>query len=47
MIIGEEATVAAGDTHLGLNVFGHNTPAISLYQSMGYCGYDDARSIEL
>jgi GNAT superfamily N-acetyltransferase len=47
MIIGEKATVAAGDTHLGLNVFGHNAPAIGLYQSMGYRGYDDARSIEL
>jgi len=47
MIIGEEASVGAGDTHLGLNVFGHNTPAISLYQSMGYRGYDDARSTEL
>lgn len=47
MIIGEQATVEAGNTHLGLNVFGHNTVAIRLYQSMGYRGYDDARSIDL
>ncbi|MBO4208909.1 GNAT family N-acetyltransferase [Micromonospora echinofusca] len=26
----------AGATRLGLNVFGHNTPAISLYQACGY-----------
>jgi ribosomal protein S18 acetylase RimI-like enzyme len=47
MIIGEQAAVEAGDTHLGLNVFGHNAVAISLYRSMGYRGYEDARSIDL
>lgn len=26
----------AGATQLGLNVFGHNEPAISLYQTCGY-----------
>jgi GNAT superfamily N-acetyltransferase len=45
MIVGEEATLAAGDTHLGLNVFGHNTVAIGLYESMGYRAYDHGRSI--
>ena len=47
MIIGEQATLAAGDTHLGLNVFGHNTVAISMYESMGYRAYDHGRSIDL
>jgi hypothetical protein len=47
MILGEAATVAAGDTHLGLNVFGHNSAAIGLYLSMGYRDYDDSRSVEL
>jgi GNAT superfamily N-acetyltransferase len=47
MIIGERATLAAGDTHLGLNVFGHNTVAISMYESMGYRAYDHGRSIDL
>jgi GNAT superfamily N-acetyltransferase len=47
MIIGEQATLATGDTHLGLNVFGHNTVAISMYESMGYRAYDHGRSIEI
>jgi GNAT superfamily N-acetyltransferase len=47
MIIGEEATQASGDTHLGLNVFGHNAVAIGLYESMGYRAYDYGRSIEM
>jgi GNAT superfamily N-acetyltransferase len=47
MIIGENATLDAGDTLLGLNVFGQNSVAISMYQAMGYLGYDDARSIDL
>ena len=47
MIIGEQATLAAGDTHLGLNVFGHNAVAISMYESMGYRAYDHGRSIEI
>ena len=32
----EEVAREAGATRLGLNVFGHNQPAISLYQSSGY-----------
>jgi GNAT superfamily N-acetyltransferase len=47
MVIGERATLAAGDGHLGLNVFGHNAVAISMYESMGYRAYDYGRSIEL
>jgi ribosomal protein S18 acetylase RimI-like enzyme len=47
MIIGERATLDAGDTHLALNVFGQNTVAIGLYSSMGYLAYDHARSAEL
>jgi GNAT superfamily N-acetyltransferase len=47
MILGERATLAAGDTHLGLNVFGHNAVAIGMYESMGYRAYDHGRSIEL
>src|SRR5271165_4006003 len=47
MIIGAEATLAAGDAHLGLNVFGHNAVAIGMYESMGYRAYDHGRSIEL
>jgi GNAT superfamily N-acetyltransferase len=47
MIIGEQASLDAGDTHLALNVFGHNNVAISLYNAMGYRAYDAARSIDL
>jgi GNAT superfamily N-acetyltransferase len=47
MVIGERATLDAGDTHLALNVFGQNQVAISLYTSMGYRAYDVGRSIEL
>ena len=47
MVIGEQATLAAGDTHLALNVFGHNAVAISMYEAMGYRAYDHGRSIEL
>lgn len=47
MIIGEQAALNAGDTHLALNVFGHNDVAIGLYNSMGYRGYEDGRSIAL
>ena len=47
MIVGERATLAAGDTHLGLNVFGHNDVAIAMYVGMGYRAYDHGRSIEL
>ncbi|HEY2504960.1 MAG TPA: GNAT family N-acetyltransferase [Streptosporangiaceae bacterium] len=47
MLIGEQATLAAGDTHLGLNVFGQNSVAIHLYESLGYRAYDHARSLDL
>ena len=47
MIIGERATLEAGDTHLALNVFGQNHVAISLYNAMGYRAYDAGRSVDL
>jgi GNAT superfamily N-acetyltransferase len=47
MIMGEQATHAAGDTHLALNVFGHNRTAIRLYAGLGYRAYEDARSVAL
>lgn len=47
MMLGEQATLDAGDTHLALNVFGQNSVAIGLYRSMGYRTYDDGRSIDL
>jgi len=47
MVIGERATLDAGDTHLALNVFGHNHVAISLYNGMGYRAYNAGRSVDL
>jgi GNAT superfamily N-acetyltransferase len=47
MVLGERATLHAGDTHLALNVFGSNHTAISLYNSMGYRAYDAGRSADL
>ena len=47
MVIGERAAHDAGDTHLALNVFGHNHVAISLYNGMGYRAYDAGRSVDL
>lgn len=36
MLAAEEEVQRLGLTSLGLNVFGQNAPAISLYQSLGY-----------
>ena len=47
MVLGERATLDAGDTHLALNVFGQNHVAISLYKAMGYRAYDAGRSADL
>jgi ribosomal protein S18 acetylase RimI-like enzyme len=47
MIAGEHATLAAGDTHLSLNVFGSNAVATRLYERMGYQTVDQSRSIDL
>jgi GNAT superfamily N-acetyltransferase len=47
MIAGEQAALAAGDTHLSLNVFGSNAVATRLYERMGYQAVDQARSIDL
>ena len=38
-------TLRAGHSYLGLNVFGHNTVAIRLYESLGYVRLDQSRSI--
>jgi GNAT superfamily N-acetyltransferase len=47
MLVGEHATLAAGDTHLALNVFGHNVVAMSLYSGMGYQSVEQYRSADL
>jgi len=44
MLAGEWATAQAGHGHLGLNVFGHNTVAIRLYDSLGYVVAEQLRS---
>lgn len=36
MLVAERECLAAGVTDLGLNVFGGNTPALRLYESLGY-----------
>jgi ribosomal protein S18 acetylase RimI-like enzyme len=36
MLLAEDEARAAGATELGLNVFGHNTVARRLYESLGY-----------
>lgn len=47
MLVGERATAAAGETQLGLNVFGHNTVALRLYDSLGYRIVEQYRSDDL
>lgn len=47
MLLAERATAAGSDTHLGLNVFGHNTVAINLYQRLGYLTIQQSRSVTL
>ena len=47
MLIGEAASIAAGDAQIGLNVFGHNEIAMHLYESLGYRPVEVFRSIEL
>ena len=44
---GSQVTLAAGDTHLSLNVFGSNAVATRLYERMGYQTVDQSRSIDL
>lgn len=36
MLVGEQVAAAAGEAQLGLNVYGHNTVARHLYDSLGY-----------
>jgi GNAT superfamily N-acetyltransferase len=45
MYAGEVASLAAGDHRLGLFVFGHNTVAVRLYESLGYQVVDQGWSI--
>lgn len=47
MLLGENVTLDAGDTHLALNVFGNNDVALGLYQSLGYRAFDNGRSLDL
>jgi len=47
MLLGEQSTLTAGDTHLALNVFGNNTTAIGLYDRLGYGTVDQQRSVDL
>ncbi|GAA1396781.1 hypothetical protein GCM10009662_11420 [Catellatospora coxensis] len=47
MLVGEQATAAAGDAQLGLNVFGHNTVARRLYDSLGYQIVEQYRADDL
>jgi GNAT superfamily N-acetyltransferase len=47
MAVGEQATVAAGDSALMFNVFGGNSVAMNLYTSAGYRVVEEMRSIEL
>jgi mycothiol synthase len=44
MLAGERATLEAGDTHLGLNVFGNNEVALRLYDSLEYTVVEQFRS---
>jgi ribosomal protein S18 acetylase RimI-like enzyme len=45
MQAGEVASLAAGDHRLGLYVFGHNTVAVRLYESLGYQVVDQSWSL--
>jgi len=45
MLVGEQKTLAGGNSLLGLNVIGHNTTAIGLYEKLGYAVVDETRTI--
>lgn len=47
MLAAEGITLGAGDTQLGLNVFGHNHIALSLYRSVGYRTVRVVRTVPL
>ncbi|MEV4417086.1 GNAT family N-acetyltransferase [Catellatospora sp. NPDC049609] len=47
MLLGAQATAAAGDAQLALNVFGHNTVARRLYDSLGYQVVEQFRADDL
>lgn len=44
MLVGEAKSLAAGDRHIALNVYGHNAVAIRLYDSLGYIVLDQTRT---
>ena len=44
---GENLAIAAGDTRMMLNVHGHNTVAISLYEKLGYRVVRQFRNLDL
>jgi ribosomal protein S18 acetylase RimI-like enzyme len=44
MLVGEAASLAAGDRFLALNVFGHNHVAMRLYDRLGYAVVEQTRS---
>jgi ribosomal protein S18 acetylase RimI-like enzyme len=47
MVAGEAAAHSAGSKRLGLHVFGHNTVAIGLYDSLGYQVVEQTWSLSL
>ncbi|WP_441246325.1 GNAT family N-acetyltransferase [Kitasatospora sp. McL0602] len=47
MALGEQATLAGGDTALMFNVFGGNEVAMNLYTTAGYAVIEEGRSIDL
>ncbi|HZC26497.1 MAG TPA: GNAT family N-acetyltransferase, partial [Actinopolymorphaceae bacterium] len=47
MHVGARIALAAGDRVLALNVFGQNSVAINLYDSLGYEVTDQSRSLDL
>jgi ribosomal protein S18 acetylase RimI-like enzyme len=47
MLAGEVVSLAAGDSRLGLHVFGHNTVAMRLYESLGYEIVDQLRTLTI
>jgi GNAT superfamily N-acetyltransferase len=46
MLLGEAVAIDAGDTQMGLNVFGGNDVAIALYLSLGYRPVQVFRTVE-
>jgi ribosomal protein S18 acetylase RimI-like enzyme len=47
MLVAERAALAAGNSHIALNVFSHNTPANMLYRKLGYRCVSERRFVDL